>query len=173
MAVRDLRYYGDPFLKKRTKEHKAFDALDTLIADMFDTMYDRDGVGLAANQVGEPISLFVMNTTYDRETKKGGTEEVFINPKILKIYGDACVMEEGCLSVPEIREDVKRKSMVDIVYADRHGKPHEEKGIDGLRARVIQHEFDHLTGVLFIEKISPTRRLLIRRDLKKIVEGDF
>ncbi|MFH0920585.1 MAG: peptide deformylase [Fibrobacterota bacterium] len=169
--MRELRLFGDPFLKKRTKEVKAFDELDALIADLFETMYHNDGVGLAANQVGESVSLFVLNATYDRETKTGGTEEVFINPVLLKVYGESCTQEEGCLSVPEIREDVKRKNILDIAYIDRHGEKREEKGVNGVRARIIQHEYDHLHGMLFIDKISAARRLMIRRDLKAIAEG--
>jgi peptide deformylase len=144
--------------------------VQALIDDMFETMYEYHGIGLAAVQVGEPVNLFIINAAQDPEKEIKGKEEVFMNPRILKRYGKEEEFEEGCLCLPGIRENVKRRPLIDVEYLDRAGKKMAETGVDGLRARVIQHEYDHLQGVLFVERLSPTRRLLLRRELKRVVE---
>lgn len=171
-AARPLCYFGNPVLKKKAKDIPAERIADLtpLIEDMFETMYLNDGVGLAAPQVNESINLIVMNASWDKEKKTKGDEEVFINLKILKAYGENCEREEGCLSVPEIHEKVKRKDTVDIEFFDRHGKKKTESGITGMRARVIQHETDHLLGILFVDRLSPTKKLFIRSELKEILK---
>lgn len=168
MAVLPLLYFGNPTLKKKSKEIRDTPPLQVLIDDMFQTMYHFRGAGLAAVQVDRLIRLFIINVDRDPETKTPGTEEVFINPKILNIYGRQEEYEEGCLCVPEIREKVKRKTVVDVEYLDRSGVKRSETGVTGLRARVIQHEYDHLDGMLFIERLSMTRRLLIKKELNRI-----
>lgn len=170
MAVLPLVYYGNPLLKKKSKEITDFKGVQQLITDMFDTMYDHAGVGLAAVQVDHPIRLFIINAEQDPDTGAKGREEVFINPVLLKAYGKAEEAEEGCLCTPEVRDKVSRKTLVDIEYTDREGARQKETGITGLRARVIQHEYDHLEGMLFVDRLSVARKLLIRRELNQIVK---
>jgi peptide deformylase len=170
MAILPIRCYGDPILKKKAPDAGALSGLKTLIDDMFETMYENRGVGLAAVQVGQSCNLFVINASWDKEEKKGGVEEVFVNPKIIKAHGPFCEIEEGCLSVPDIRENVRRREFVDIEYTDRHGKKRSETGVAGMRARVIQHEYDHLQGVLFVERLPPTKRIFLKKELNRLLK---
>jgi peptide deformylase len=171
MALLPIRTYGDPFLKKKAADIKEVSAVQALIDDMFETMYENKGVGLAAVQVGKGINLFVINAAWEKEDKTSkGIEEVFINPRITGLHGKNCEMEEGCLSVPEIRENVRRKEFVDIEYTDRHGKRRAETGIDGMRSRVIQHEFDHLHGILFVDRLPPAKRIFMKKELRRLAE---
>ena len=170
MALLPIRIYGDPFLKKKAADIKHLSEVQSLIDDMFETMYENKGVGLAAVQVGKGMNLFVINAAWEKEDRNKGVEEVFINPVILKMHGKNCNMEEGCLSVPDLREDVRRKEMVDIEYTDRHGKKRSETGVCGMRARVIQHEFDHLHGILFVDRLPPTKKLFLKKELRRLAE---
>lgn len=175
-----ITLYGNPVLRKKCKEIKdSYPNLKTLISDMFETMYQADGVGLAAPQLGLNIRVFVMDTSAFADEENDDKEafqelsnfkRVFINPKIVKTYGDPWKFKEGCLSIPEIRENVDRPEYVHIEYYDEHWKKHEES-LKGLPARVIQHEYDHLDGKLFIDYLSPLKRQLINKKLKKISEG--
>ena len=161
--------YGDPILRKIGKDITAdYPKLDELIANMWDTMYNAHGVGLAAPQVGLPIRLFLVDTSPfsdDEELSKEeqealkGFKRVFINAKIEKEEGEGWNFNEGCLSIPDIREDVKRKPKIAISYLDEDFKPHKET-YDGLLARVIQHEYDHIQGVLFTDKLSSLKKRL-------------
>jgi peptide deformylase len=173
MAVLPLIYYGNPLLKKKSKEVKDIASIGQLVNDMFETMYEKKGLGLAAVQVGELLNVFIMNASQDPEKNEKGIEEVFINPKVTKIYGEESEIEEGCLCIPElhgnvIRENVKRKSKVDIEYMDRNGNKRVEKGVEGLRARAIQHEIDHLDGILFVDRLSLSKKLVLKKTLKNI-----
>ena len=152
--------YGDPVLKKiGTDITKDYPKLDELLVNMFETMYNAFGVGLAAPQIGLAIRLFLVDTTPFSEDE-GFTEEeknelknfkkVFINAKIIKEEGDEWVFNEGCLSIPDVREDVFRQPTITVEYVDENFKPHKEV-FDGLIARVIQHEYDHIEGVLFTD----------------------
>lgn len=170
MAVRPLCLYGDPILKKKPADVKSVSSIQKTIDEMFETMYENKGVGLAAVQVGEPLNLFIINASSEKDENLKSMEEVFINPKIIRLHGNNCDMDEGCLSVPEIRESVRRKSCVDIEYTDRHGKKRTELGVDGFRARVIQHEYDHLQGILFVDRLSPTKKLFIKKELRRLLE---
>ncbi|MBL8026120.1 MAG: peptide deformylase [Fibrobacteres bacterium] len=164
---------GDPVLKRKAAPADPTDPeLKTIVKDMFDTMYENRGVGLAAPQIGLSISLFVINHDWNRDEgkEKDGVEEVFINPKLLKAYGKDEGYEEGCLSVPEIHEKVQRKDTIDIEYTDLKGKKHTETGVTGLRARVFQHEYDHLHGILFIDRLSPVKKMFVKKELKRIIE---
>src|ERR1700733_2717635 len=156
--------YGDPVLRKTGADiTKDYAGLEKLIADMFETMEQAKGVGLAAPQVGKPIRLFVVDSTrmYEEgEENKGGIREVFINTKMIKELGEEWAYEEGCLSIPGIREDVMRKDTIKIHYLDANFKVHE-KQFDGLTARVIQHEYDHIQGKLFIDRIKPLKKSLL------------
>lgn len=172
--------YGDAVLKKRGADiSKDYPGLDKIISNMFDTMHNAKGVGLAAPQVGLSIRLFVVDASPYAEDKEDGENEkkelmdfkkVFINPTIVKEDGDKWKFNEGCLSIPSIREDVERKPSIKIKYLDENFKPHEEE-YDGLRARIIQHEYDHIEGVLFIDKLNPLRRSLLKRKLSEISKG--
>ncbi|HOK50668.1 MAG: peptide deformylase [Bacteroidales bacterium] len=165
--------YGQPVLRQVAKEI-SFDYpnLKTLIADMFETMKVSDGIGLAAPQIGLSIRLFVVDATSmaEEEPALKDFRKVFINPKILERWGEETIFNEGCLSLPGIREDVKRESIIRIAYYDEDFKPHEEV-YDGFAARVIQHEYDHIEGILFIDRISPLRRKMLKSKLLNISKG--
>jgi peptide deformylase len=166
--------YGDPVLRKVGMEiKKDYPDLQKLIDDMFETMERSKGVGLAAPQINRSIRLFVIDSTrmYDeKDEKKQGLREVFINAKMIKETGDDWPYEEGCLSIPNIREDVYRNDTILIQYYDREFKKHE-KEFTGLTARVIQHEYDHIEGKLFIDHLKPLKRSLLKGRLDKISKG--
>ncbi|MBS1593352.1 MAG: peptide deformylase [Bacteroidetes bacterium] len=166
--------YGDPVLRKMGVEiDKDYPGLAKLIDDMFETMEKSKGVGLAAPQVGKAIRLFVIDSTkmYDEEEEHKGVREVFINAEIIQETGSEWAYEEGCLSIPGIREDVSRKPTLRIRYYDKNWKE-QEKEFDDMNARVIQHEYDHIEGKLFIDHIKPLRRSLLKSKLEKISKGD-
>jgi peptide deformylase len=163
--------YGSPILRQIAKEISAdYPNLKEFISDMFETMLQSDGMGLAAPQIGKSIRIFVVDTS-TLESEEDPTlkdfKQVFINPK-LTIAGDETeVMNEGCLSLPKIYEDVDRYNKIRITYYDENWNFHEEV-YEGLKARIIQHEYDHLDGVLFIDKIAPLRRKLLKGRLHDI-----
>lgn len=167
--------YGDPVLRKKTKEiDEDYPELDVLIKNMFDTMYAAYGVGIAAPQIGLAIRLFVIDgEPYEEDdpTMKN-FKKVFINPQILEENGDLWSYNEGCLSIPDIREDINRKEEVTIVYFDENWVEHEET-YTGLAARIIQHEYDHIEGVLFTDKLSPLKKALLKGKLDDITKGNI
>ena len=163
--------YGDPVLKKRAAEiDKSYPGLDELISNMYETMYDSNGVGLAAPQIGLSIRLFVVDGSpfEDDDVKK--FKQVFINPVISKESGALWKFNEGCLSIPGIREDIQRKPEVHIEYYDENWNAHK-KTYKGLSARIIQHEYDHIDGMLFTDRISPLRKRLLKNKLANISKG--
>lgn len=165
--------YGDPVLKKVGEDiTKDYPGIQQLIDDMIDTMDHASGVGLAAPQIGLPIRLFVINSTYmfEEGEEDKGVEEVFINAEIIEESGTEWAFEEGCLSIPHIRADVYRLDTIKIKYLDRDFKEHT-KTFDGLTARVIQHEYDHIEGILFVDHLKPLKRKLLNKKLNKISEG--
>ncbi|HLO90573.1 MAG TPA: peptide deformylase [Lentimicrobium sp.] len=165
--------YGHPILRKvATDITKDYEGLEQFIADMFETMYASNGVGLAAPQVNRSIRLFVIDTTPYKEDYPGeeNMKRVFINPKITEETGEEWAFNEGCLSIPEIREDIIRKPDVHIQYYDENFVYHDEV-ITGALARVIQHEYDHLEGILFIDHVTPLRRIMLKRKLADISKG--
>lgn len=163
--------YGDPVLQRRAQEIPAdFPELDTLIENMFDTMYAASGIGLAAPQIGQSWRLFVLDAELADEALYKGQKRVFINPLILEESGDPWPYAEGCLSIPEIRGDVNRRAAVRLRYEDAQRVLHEES-FDGMLARIIQHEYDHLEGRLFIDLLSPLRRRLVQKKLQLIRNG--
>jgi len=178
--------YGDPVLRKvGTEIDKGYPGLDELINNMFETMHKAQGVGLAAPQVGRAIRLFIVETkpfshvdeddeddefTPEERKKLEQFKRVFINAKIIEEKGQEWVFNEGCLSIPKIREDVLRKPNLRIQYYDEQFNFFDES-YDGLIARVIQHEYDHIEGKMFTDKISPLRRRLIQGKLKDISKG--
>lgn len=165
--------YGHPVLRKVTEEiDEEYPKLDELIANMFETMYYSEGVGLAAPQVNLPIRLFVMDASPmgDEIEDFKDFKKVFINPYILDENGEEWSFNEGCLSIPGIREDVIRPDQIKIEYYDENWEFHEEE-YDGIPARVIQHEYDHLDGILFPDRLSAIRRKLLRSKLNNISKG--
>jgi peptide deformylase len=166
--------YGDPVLRRKATaiEPDEYPHIKQLVEDMFETMYAAHGVGLAAPQVGLSMRLFVIDATpFERdEPELKDFKKVFINATILEEDGEEWAFNEGCLSIPDIREDVYRKPNVRISYYDEDWKHHEET-FSGLAARVIQHEYDHIEGKLFTDKLSPLRKRLIEKRLNDISKG--
>lgn len=165
--------YGDPILKRKgIAIDKDYPDLSGLIANMFETMYAAHGVGLAAQQVGLAIRLFVVDASpfADDDPTLKDFKKVFINAEILDENGEKWSFNEGCLSIPEIREDVSRYPNIRIRYIDENWVAHEED-FSGLAARVIQHEYDHIEGKLFTEKLSPLRKAMIKSKLDAISKG--
>lgn len=180
--------YGDPVLRKMGEDiDKDYEGLDQLIKDMFETMYKAKGVGLAAPQVGKAIRLFIVDTHPFAEVDEDDEDEdeeftaeerkeleafkrVFINARIISEEGTEWKFNEGCLSIPKIREDVLRKPEVVLEYLDEKFKKHNET-FTGVIARVIQHEYDHIDGILFTDKISPFKRKMISGKLTDISKG--
>lgn len=166
--------YGSAALRKKSAEiGPDFPELSALIADLFETMYASNGVGLAAPQVGKNIRLFVIDANPYAEAYPDGKDfkKVFINPQIVSFEGEEWTMNEGCLSVPEVREDVTRKSDIVMRYCDENFNPFEER-FSGIQSRIIQHEYDHLEGVVFTDRISNLRKMVIRGKLNNISKGN-
>jgi len=167
--------YGNPVLKKVAADvEKDYEGLQKLIDDLFDTMYHSEGLGLAAPQVGKSIRLFVIDgaPVAEDEPELADFKKAFINAHIIEKCGELLPMNEGCLSIPNIREEVKRESHIRIQYYDENWEHHDEV-FDGYKARIIQHEYDHLDGILFIEKINPLKKQLLRGKLLDISKGKF
>lgn len=166
---------GSQVLKKKAEDiDKSFEGLDQLIADMFETMYKSDGVGLAAPQIGKSIRLFVVDSTPFSENDESlkDFKKAFINAKITEFSGEKIYYNEGCLSVPGIREEVQRYEKIRIEYYDENFEFHDEE-FSGIKAWIIQHEYDHIEGVLFVERLSSIRKKLIKSKLKTIEGGKF
>lgn len=166
--------FGSPILRKKCKDITSdFPELDSLLMNMWETMYESKGVGLAAPQINKAIRLFLIDTSPfvdDEELEEKAVKKVFINPYIIKETGEEWVFNEGCLSIPDIREDIARKSSITLEYLDENFKKHIDV-FDGLAARVIQHEYDHIDGILFVDKISSLRKRMIRGKLVDISKG--
>jgi peptide deformylase len=172
--------YGDPVLRKVGESITPdYPQLSELIHNMYDTMYNAYGVGLAAPQIGLPIRLFVIDTepfadseslSAEESAQLKGFKRTFINAQILKEEGEEWGFNEGCLSIPDVREDVYRKERVTLQYCDEYFVEKTEV-FDGLIARVIQHEYDHIEGILFTDKISMLKRTLIKKKLQNIMDG--
>ena len=172
--------YGDPVLRKvGTEIDKDYPNLKELIANMKETMYNASGVGLAAPQIGKSIRLFLVDASPFAEDEEISEKDravlknfnkVFINPKILEEEGDEWAFNEGCLSIPDVREDVFRQPQITIEYQDEDFKTHNET-LDGLAARVFQHEYDHIEGILFTDKLSTLKKRLIKKKLENISKG--
>jgi len=168
-----IRAYGDPVLRKKCKDiDSQYPELSSLIENMLETMDSSNGVGLAAPQIGLPIRLFVIDSTHMYDNEKDGIRKVFINPQMIEEYDDEWTFEEGCLSIPHIRENVERNATITLQYQDENFNTHEEE-FDGMTARVIQHEYDHIEGVLFIDHISALKRRLIKGKLNDIKKGNI
>ncbi|HON18837.1 MAG TPA: peptide deformylase [Salinivirgaceae bacterium] len=165
---------GSPVLRKKAEEiDKNYPDLNRIIANMFETMETAEGVGLAAPQVGLSIRLFVIDASpfADENPDLKDFRKVFINPRIIEESGEEWYFNEGCLSVPGLREDVLRKSNVRITYFDENWQQHDET-FSGIAARIIQHEYDHLEGILFTDRVSSLKKQLIKRKLIDISKGN-
>ncbi|QXV66195.1 peptide deformylase [Mucilaginibacter sp. 21P] len=166
--------YGDPVLRRKATAIEAdeYPHIKELVENMYETMYGARGVGLAAPQVGMSMRLFVVDATPfdDEEPELKNFKKAFINAIILDESGEEWSFNEGCLSIPDIREDVARKSTVRLSYYDEDWKHHEET-FSGMAARIIQHEYDHIEGKLFTDKLSPLRKRLIEKKLNDISKG--
>ena len=174
--------YGDPILKQRAKEiSSSFKALEILLKNMWETMYAANGVGLAAPQVGKSLRLFIVDgspfsveasLTEDEKNELKGFKKVFINPKILQKSDDLENFNEGCLSIPDVRGDVARPTTIKIKYQNQYFKEITEH-ISGLPSRIVQHEYDHLEGILFTDKLSALKKKLLKNKLFKISRGNI
>jgi len=172
--------YGDPVLRKVAVAIDAeFPDLEKLINNMKETMYNASGVGLAAPQIGKAIRLFLIDASPFAEDDDLSEEErtvlksfnrVFINPKILEEDGEEWIFNEGCLSIPDVREDVSRQPKITIEYQDENFTIHTET-LEGLAARVFQHEYDHIEGILFTDKLSTLKKRIIKKKLENISKG--
>jgi len=163
--------YGDPVLKKQAQDIEK-DELDVqqLAADMFETMYNASGIGLAAPQIGKSLRMFIADAAPLEDEEIGDWKQVFINPEIIEEAGDDWVFEEGCLSIPTIREDVIRPEKLKIHYFDENWNEHTEE-FDGMQARIIQHEYDHIEGILFTDHLSAFKKRLLKSKLTNISKG--
>ncbi|SFV33756.1 peptide deformylase [Thermoflavifilum thermophilum] len=173
--------YGHPVLRKKCEDITPdYPGLSELIQNMWETLYASNGVGLAAPQVNVPIRLFLVDSKqmtdhFDEEERllfgdEQGIKQVFINARILEVNGEEWPYNEGCLSIPKIREDILRPQTLKIRYVDEHFQPHEET-YSGLTARVIFHEYDHIEGKLFIDYLKPLKKKLLRKKLDDIAKG--
>jgi len=167
--------YGHDVLRKVSEEvDKDYPELNQIVDDMFETMYKSDGLGLAAPQIGKSIRIFIIDGTplSEDEPELAGFKKVFINADITEKHGEFELMNEGCLSIPDLREEVNRESHIRIKYYDENWEFHDEV-YSGYKARVIQHEYDHLDGILFTDKVSPLKKKLIKNKLTAITRGKF
>lgn len=172
--------YGDPVLRKVSKDiNKDYPDLDQLIENMWETMYASHGVGLAAPQIGRAIRLFVIDTepfsddedlSEQERSQLADTKMVFINAKIIEETGEEWSFNEGCLSIPDIREEVLRQPTVTIEFCDENFEK-KTQTFDGILARVIQHEYDHIEGILFTDKLSPLKKRILKGKLSNISKG--
>jgi peptide deformylase len=166
--MRSLVLYGDPVLRRTAKPVTAFDdELRDLVEEMFEIMYAEEGVGLAAPQVGDSRRVFIIEIPEDDESE--GVQVVMVNP-VVQVKSGSVVAEEGCLSIPGIREKVERAEALRVTFQDLDGEARELEA-EGFLARAIQHEQDHLDGVLFVDRLSPMRRKFLKRQLDEIAAG--
>ena len=163
MSVLDVVNYGDPILRKKCKQVEDFSKLAPLIEDMFDTMYEEEGIGLAANQVGVDMNMFIIDIAHTDEKE---FPRIFINGKIMKLEGES-TFSEGCLSIPQVALEVIRPETILFKYQDINQKWHEEK-FDGLLSRAIQHEMDHLNGVLIIDLVDEIQKAKVQKEVNRI-----
>ncbi|MDZ7266977.1 MAG: peptide deformylase [candidate division KSB1 bacterium] len=167
MAVLPIRKYGDPILRQKAVPLAVFDdRLRQLAADMIETMQAAGGIGLAANQVGCREALCVVEAGL---ITAGAAPRAFVNPVVAQTAGKLLTMEEGCLSIPEIEAEVERHERIRLRFADLQGNRHEEE-FEGLFARVLQHEIDHLNGVFFVDRLSPLKRRMLNKKLQALAE---
>ncbi len=169
-----ITVYGDPVLRKKTTDiDKTYEGLEKLVDDMFETMHNAEGVGLAAPQIGIADRIFVVDLSPlgEEEPLLIGFKKAFINPHIIEKSGDKILMDEGCLSIPGLREDVLRFNTIRIKYFDQNWQEYDEV-YTGFTARVLQHEYDHLDGIMFVDYCSPLKKRLLKGKLADISKGN-
>tara|TARA_B100000405_G_scaffold265537_1_gene202637 strand:- start:24 stop:575 length:552 start_codon:yes stop_codon:yes gene_type:complete len=164
MAVLEVVNYGNPILRKVCEPVKDFTNLDAVVDDMFDSMYEAEGIGLAANQVGIDLNLFIIDITHTEESE---STHIFINSSIIETGGDEELFQEGCLSLPGIALDVLRPEKVKLRYQTLDERWHEDE-FEGLLARAIQHEMDHLNGVFIVDRVSEVEKIQYQKELKDL-----
>ncbi|HNY01555.1 MAG TPA: peptide deformylase [Bacteroidales bacterium] len=166
--------YGHPILKKVAEDiPRDYPELDLFIRDMWDTMYESDGVGLAAPQVNRPLRLFVIDASpfAEKYPEAGGFRKAFLNARIYQEEGEEWAFNEGCLSFPGLHEDIYRKPVIHIRYQDENFNEHDER-YEGVVARVIQHEYDHIEGIVMVDRIPSLKKMLLQRRLSDISKGN-
>jgi len=166
--------YGHPTLKKKGEEiSQDYPGLDKLIEDMYESMYYSNGVGLAAPQINKSIRLFVIDASpyEEQDPLCKDFKKVFINAQIVREEGEPWEFEEGCLSVPGINEYVRRKPVIYMSYYDEEWNFHEEERFEAMPARIIQHEYDHIEGIVFVERLPQIKKMLLKRKLNDITNG--
>lgn len=163
--------YGDPVLRKRAKDIPKGTDVKQLVADMFETMEAANGIGLAAPQIGKSVRVFVVDgTSLDEEPGMEEFRKAFINAEVISELGSPWEFEEGCLSIPNIREKITRKEKLRIKYYDEDWNLHEDE-FDGMQARIVQHEYDHIEGKLFVDYLTPLKKRLLKGKLADISKG--
>lgn len=163
--------YGDPVLRQRAKDIEPGTDLKQLVDDMFETLEAANGIGLAAPQIGKSIRLFVVDgTSLDEEPGMEDFKKVFVNAALVEEAGAPWEFEEGCLSIPNIREKISRKGQLRIRYYDENWNPFEET-YDGMKARIIQHEYDHIEGKMFVDYLTPLKKRILKGKLADISKG--
>ena len=164
--------YGNPVLRKKAKDIEEGSDIQELVQDMFETMNAAHGIGLAAPQIGRSVRLFVVDgTSVEDEPELADFKKTFVNAEILDQKGEEWPFEEGCLSIPTIREEIFRKQKLRIRYFDENWNQHEEE-YSGMKARIIQHEYDHIEGKLFIDYLTPLKKRMLKGKLSDISKGD-
>lgn len=164
MAVLDIVHYGNPILRKKTESVSEFSSIDRILEDMFDSMYEAEGIGLAANQVGLDMHIFIIDITHTDESED---THVFINSEIISSDGDKELFQEGCLSLPGIALDVFRPPRVTLKYQTPDQKWHKNQ-FEGLLGRAIQHEIDHLNGLFIVDRVGEVARIQYQTELKEL-----
>ena len=164
MATLDIVKYGDPVLNKKCNSVSQFSNLESVIESMFDSMYEAEGIGLAANQVGLNMNLFIIDVTHTDEAED---THVFINSDILEYNGEKTFFQEGCLSLPGIALDVERPEKIVLKYQTIDQEWHEDE-FEGLLSRAIQHEMDHLNGIFIVDRVSKIEKIKHKKKLKKL-----
>jgi len=173
--IRPVYIYGSPILRRVAEDISPdYPEIKQIIQDMFETMHHSDGIGLAAPQIGLSIRLIVIDASplEEDEPAMKDFQKVFINARIIERFGEKKIYKEGCLSIPKLHEEVEREDHVRIKYLDENFQPHDDI-FDGLPARIIQHEYDHLEGTLFTDRVTPLRRRLLGGKLLAISKGKF
>ena len=165
MATLDIAKYGHPVLNKKCKSFSQFSDIQLVIENMFDSMYEAEGIGLAANQIGLNMNLFIIDVTHTDETDD---THVFINSEILAYNGEKTFFQEGCLSLPGIALDVERPEKVVLKYQTMDQEWHEDE-FEGLLSRAIQHEMDHLNGIFIVDRVSKIEKIKYKNELKKLL----
>ena len=166
MSIIDIVKYGDPRLKKACEKVQDFSILPDIVSNMFDSMYEAEGIGLAANQIGVDLNLFIIDITHTDEATE---PEEFVNGKIFSSYGELS-FSEGCLSIPGVEFEIKRPEFITLQYQRLDGSKHEQE-FGGLYARAIQHEMDHLNGKLIVDHVSSIAKMCYKTQLKEIKEN--